>query len=144
MLFGKFDSRGVVPGPTGNRRGAFIAREDTARAAAALLTRPAGILDVTGHEEMTLDDIACRLSEITGRPLRYEDETPEETGGRLSRASMPKWEQAAEVGWFRAIAAGEETVVSYGYQRLTGMGPLNIEQYYSAFPEVVSELRAAT
>lgn len=144
MLFGKFDSHGVVRGPAGNGRGAFIAREDTARAAAAaLLARPAGILDVTGRQEMDLDDIACKLSEITGRTLRYEDEAPGDTAKRLRHTSMPEWAQAAEVGWFRAIAAGEQAGVSHGYQRLTTMEPLNIEQYCSALPDVISGLRAA-
>jgi len=144
MLFGKFDSHGVVRGPAGNGRGAFIAREDTARAAAAaLLARPAGRVEVTGRQEMGLDDIACRLSEITGRTLRYEDEAPDATANRLRQTSMPEWAQAAEVGWFRAIAAGEQAGASHGYQRLTGIEPLNIEQYCSALPDVISGLRAA-
>jgi NAD(P)H dehydrogenase (quinone) len=144
MLFGKYDSQGVVRGPAGNGRAAFIAREDTARAAAAaVLARPAGIIEVTGRELMTLDDVSCRLSEITGRALRYENEAPDETAARLSHGSEPKWEQAIEVNWFQAIAAGEQAPVSHGYQRLTGMEPLNIEQYCTAFPNVANELKAA-
>jgi NAD(P)H dehydrogenase (quinone) len=142
--FGKFDQRGVVRGPAGNGRGAFIAREDTARvAAAALLAQPAGIVEVTGREQMTLHEMASRLSEITGRGLQYEEEAPPETARRLSRTSMPRWAQDAEVDWFRAIAAGEQAGVSHGYQGLTGMQPLNMEQYCSTVPEVVEELRAA-
>ena len=144
MLFGKFDSHGVVRGAATSGRGAFIAREDTARAAAAaLLGGPAGVLEVTGRQQMGLDDIACGLSEITGRTLRYEDEASEDTAKRLRHTSMPESAQAAEVGWFRAIAAGEQAGVSHGYQRLAGMEPLDIAQYCSALPDVISGLRAA-
>lgn len=144
MLFGKFDSHGVMRGPAGNGRGAFIAREDTARAAAAaVLDRPAGIIEVTGRELLTLDDVSCRLSAITGRSLRYENESADEMAKRLNRTSMPKWTQAVEVSWFQAIAAGEQASVTHGYQRLTAIEPLNIEQYCSAFPNVTNELRAA-
>ena len=143
-VFGKFDSKGVICGPAANGRGAFIAREDTARAAAAaVLDRPAGIIEVTGRELLTLEDISCRLSAITGRALRYENEPADETIKRLSRTSMPKWMQAAEANWFLAIAAGEQASVTHGYQRLTAVEPLNIEQYCSAFPNVIHELRAA-
>lgn len=144
MLFSKYDSQGVVRGPAGDGRAAFIAREDTARAAAgAILARPSGIIEVTGREFLTLEDVSCRLSVVTGRALRYENESPEETAKRLSPTSMPKWAQAAEVNWFQAIAAGEQASVTHGYQRLTAMEPLNIEQYCSAFPNVMKGLRAA-
>ncbi|MGH9575683.1 MAG: NAD(P)H-binding protein [Candidatus Acidiferrales bacterium] len=144
MLFAKFDSQGVVRGPAGDGRGAFISREDTARAAAAaILARPAGVIEVTGRELLTLDDVSCRLSAITGRALRYENESADEMAKRLSRTSMPKWAQAAEVAWFQAIAAGEQTPVTHGYQRLTAIEPLNIEQYCSIFPNVVNGLRTA-
>ncbi|HKQ87125.1 MAG TPA: NAD(P)H-binding protein [Candidatus Acidoferrales bacterium] len=144
MLFGKYDSHGVIRGPAGNGRGAFIAREDTARAAAAaVLARPSGIIEVTGRELLTLDDVSCRLSAVTGRALRYENESAEEMANRLSRTLMPEWAQAAEVNWFQAIAAGEQASVTHGYQRLTAIEPLNIEQYCSAFPNVMKEVPAA-
>ncbi len=144
MVFEKYDSQGVIRGPAGNGRAAFIAREDTARAAAAaVLARPSGIVEVTGRETLTLDDVSCRLSAIIGRALRYENESGEEMAKRLSRTSMPKWAQDAEVAWFEAIAAGEQASATHGYQRLTAIEPLNIEQYCSAFPNVIKELRAA-
>ncbi len=144
MLFGKYDSQGVLRGPAGNGRGAFIAREDTARAAAAaVLARPSGVIEVTGRELLTLDDVSCRLSAITGRSLQYENEAPEEMAKRLSRTGMPAWAQAAEINWFQAIAAGEQASVTHGYQRLTAIEPLNIEQYCSALPNVINELRVA-
>lgn len=144
MLFGKFDSYGVMRGPAANGRGAFIAREDTARAAAAaVLDRPAGVIEVTGRELLTLDDVSRRLSAISGRSLRYENESADEMAKRLARTAMPRWMQGTEVNWFQAIAAGEQASVTHGYQRLTAIEPLNIEQYCSAFPNVINELRAA-
>jgi NAD(P)H dehydrogenase (quinone) len=144
MFFGKYDAQGILRGPANCGRGAFIAREDTARAAAAaVLERPGGAIEVTGRELLTLDDVSCRLAEITGRPLRFENESREGMAKRLSQTGMPKRAQPVEVSWFEAIAAGEQDSVTHGFQRLTGMEPLNLEQYCAAFPNVVSELRTA-
>ena len=143
MFFAKYDGQGVVRGPAKSGRGAFITREDTARAAAAaILERFGGAIEVTGRELLTVDDISCRLSEITGRPLRYENESAEAMATRLSRVGTPQWARHIEVSWFEAIAAGEQDSVTHGFQRLTGMEPLNLEQYCAAFPDAIRGLRS--
>jgi uncharacterized protein YbjT (DUF2867 family) len=141
MLFSKYDEDSVIRGPAGDGRAAFIAREDTARAAAAaILGSPRGILEVTGRQMMSLDEASCRLSEIMDREYRYERETPEQTRRRLSATDMPEWAKEAEVNWFEAIAKGEQAPPTHGYQRLTAMEPLNLEQYCSTHPDVLDEL----
>jgi len=85
----KFDAAGIVRGPASRGRGAFVSREDAARTAAAVLrAHPEGIYNVTGPEALTLTDIAARLSALTGRPLRYEDEPADAMRARLRNQSL--------------------------------------------------------
>jgi NAD(P)H dehydrogenase (quinone) len=66
-MFGK---DGVVRGPAGEGATAFVARDDAARVAAALLREPPATsqaLNVTGPEALTLREAADRLSRLAGR-----------------------------------------------------------------------------
>jgi NAD(P)H dehydrogenase (quinone) len=142
LLFEKYDEHGVLRGPAADGEGTFVSREDASRAAAAaILSKRGGIIEVTGRETISLDDVSCRLSEIIGRELRYENEPAAATAARLRRSDMPEWRQETEIKWFEAIAAGEQAGASHGYQRLTGIQPLNLDQYCATFPNVLDHLR---
>jgi uncharacterized protein YbjT (DUF2867 family) len=138
----KFDAAGIVRGPAGRGRGAFVSREDVARTAAAVLrTHPEGTYDVTGPEALTLTDIAARLSALTGRQLRFEDEPADTMRVRLRSRSLEPWQIELSTGWFEAIAAGELQDVSDTVRRFTGTEPMNIEEYFSRFPQLLSPLK---
>jgi len=142
MFIEKFDPHGVIRGPGGTGRGAFISREDTAWAVAAAVAKPSGgALDITGPELLSVADVARRLSAISSAALRYEEESAEEMRARLGRAGMSDEARDLEVGWFQAIAAGEQSPVTDTYRRLTGKDPQSPEAYFSAFPERLGALR---
>ena len=129
MFLERFDGEGVVRGPAGEGRGAFVSREDVARTAAAVLRKHLdGIHEVTGPEALSVADIARRLSALTGRQLRYEQEPVDAARQRLS---------SLELGWFGAIAAGELERPSDTVLRFTGTVPMTIEEYFRAFPELL-------
>lgn len=115
---------GVIRGPAGSGRVSAVAQDDIADVAAAVLRDPAahaGLThDLTGPEELTLDQVAHLLSEATGREVRYHDETLEEA--RASRASYgaPDWQVEAWVSTYTAIAAGELAGVSDAVPSITG------------------------
>ncbi|MEB3263080.1 MAG: NAD(P)H-binding protein [Synechococcus sp.] len=75
---------GVVMGCSGHGRVGFVALEDVARVAAAVLTGPGpGRFDgqelvVTGPEALSMPEVCIRLSALTGRPMRFLD-LPEES-----------------------------------------------------------------
>ncbi len=143
MFLGKFDPHGVIRGPGGNGRGAFVSREDTAQAAAAAVANPpGGILEITGPELLSVSDVARRLSAVAGKSLRYQPEPAEETRRRLSQAGAPELAQDLEVGWFQAIAAGEQEPLTGDYRRLTGRDPQGLETYLTAFPRLLDDLLA--
>jgi len=142
MFLEKFDKQGVIRGPAGQERGAFVSREDVARAAASVLVKqPGGIYDVTGPEAMSVAVIAERLSTLVGRNLRYEDELATVTRERLRKSGSLDWRVELSVGWFEAIAAGELNRTSDTILRFTGTAPLTLEEYFCALPALLGALR---
>ena len=142
-----FGQDGVVRGPAGQGATAFVAREDAARVAAAVLASPpevSGAYDVTGPEALTLAETAARLSALVGRELRYQEESVEE--GRKWRGELgaPDWEVATWLGSYEAIAAGELRAVSDTVERFTGRPARSLEAYFEEHPHLLDKLRAGS
>ena len=140
MFLEKFDAAGVIRGPAGQGRGAFVSREDVARTAAAVLQQPGGVYEITGPESLSVADVAARLSTLAGRQLRFEDESADAARKRLGKHESLPWRVDLEVGWFEAIAAGELQHTSDAVLHLTGKAPLTIEEYFQAFPKLLGSL----
>jgi NAD(P)H dehydrogenase (quinone) len=141
MFLERFDADGVMRGPANETRGAFVSREDAARTAAAVLVDPpGGVHDVTGPETLSLTDVACRLSAMTGRQLRYQAESARSARDRLKQEPA-SWQVDLSVGWFEAIGSGELQSTSDVVFRFTGKEPLSLEQYFSLFPELLRPLQ---
>ncbi|MFF4257884.1 SDR family oxidoreductase [Streptomyces sp. NPDC001663] len=115
---------GVIRGPAGQGRAAFVAQDDIADAAAAVLTRPADhagdTYDLTGPESLTLDEAAAVLSQVEGRTVTYRPETVEEAYASRATYGAPQWQLDAWVSTYTAIAAGQLDGVSDAVPRLTG------------------------
>ncbi|GGM94367.1 SDR family oxidoreductase [Streptomyces fuscichromogenes] len=115
---------GVIRGPAGQGRAAFVGQDDIADAAAAVLSRPdvhAGVAhDLTGPESLTLEEAAVILSEQLGRTVAYRQETVEEAYASRTSSGAPPWQLDAWVSTYTAIASGELDGVSDAVPRLTG------------------------
>jgi NAD(P)H dehydrogenase (quinone) len=115
---------GVIRGPAGHGRAAFVGQDDIADAAAAVLSRPedhAGMAyDLTGPESLTLEEAAVVLSEQLGRTVTYQQETVEEAYASRASYGAPPWQLDAWVSTYTAIASGELDGVSDAVPRLTG------------------------
>jgi uncharacterized protein YbjT (DUF2867 family) len=115
---------GVIRGPAGQGRAAFVSQDDIADAAVTVLTRPADhagmTYDLTGPESLTLDEAAAILSEQLGSPVRYQPETIEEAYASRASYGAPPWQLDAWVSTYTAIAAGELDGVSSAVPDLTG------------------------
>jgi uncharacterized protein YbjT (DUF2867 family) len=142
MFLDMFDDAGVIRGPAKQGRAGFVSREDCARVAAAgLIALPGGTYDVTGPEALSLTDVAARFSVLVGRELRYEDESVEAGRAWRSRIGEPSWRVELSLGWHQAIAAGELERTSDTVVRFTGESPLDMESYFSAFPDLLHTLQ---
>lgn len=121
----------TLRGPAGEGRCAFVARDDVADAAAVILADPAPwagqVLEMTGPEALTLDEVAQRLSTVTGQEFRFIDETMDEA--RASRAvyDVPDWQIEAWISTYTAIASGALAPVRDDVHRVLGREPRTLE-----------------
>jgi NAD(P)H dehydrogenase (quinone) len=115
---------GVIRGPGGTGAVSAVARDDVAEVAAIVLQHPgdhAGrTYDLTGPAELTLAGVAEKLTALTGRDVRYEEETLDEALASRASYGAPDWLVEAWVSTYTAIAAGEMAGVSDAVPTLTG------------------------
>lgn len=129
------DAEGVIRGPAGDGRIAWVAREDLAEAAAVVLStegHDGRTYDLTGDELLTLDQTAARLTEATGTTYRFQNESVDQAyaSRRQSFPGTPEWALDGWVGTYLAIARGEMAVASGAVEELTGHAPQGIADYY--------------
>lgn len=128
---------GVIRGPAGDGRCAFVAREDIARLAAEVLVDDAHahrIYDVTGPDPLDLYETVRQLACVTGRSdLRYVPETVKEA--RASRAGAEDWMIEGWIGSYLGIATGEVGVTSHTIEAVTGQRPWTFAAFLEAEPD---------
>ena len=139
---------GVMRGPAGSGRVAWVSRDDLADAATAVLIVSAGehdglTYDVTGPAALTLAGTAEVISLAAGRGIRYEEETLQEARASRSPSGAPDWEIEGWVTSYAAIATGEMDVVATAVRDLAGHEPLSLAEYLRRHPESYRHLVTA-
>jgi len=123
---------GILRGPAGYGRAAFVARADVARVATAVLQDPeahAGrTYDLTGPEALTLYEVATLLTTGLRRSVSYVDETVPEAYASRDHYGAPDWQVDAWVSTYTAIRAGELEQVSGDVEALTGRPATGLAQ----------------
>ena len=123
---------GILRGPAGHGRAAFVARADVARVATAVLQDPGAhagrTYDLTGPEALTLYDVATLLSTGLRRSVSYVDETVPEANDSRAHYDAPEWQVDAWVSTYTAIRAGELERVSDDSERITGRPATSLAQ----------------
>jgi uncharacterized protein YbjT (DUF2867 family) len=139
------DGGAVIAAPAGEGRVSFVSRDDLADVGAAVLLAddPAldGRLDVTGPEALTMAEAAAVLTEVTGRPVRYRDQTVEQAWATRRPSGHPDWEIEGWVTSYLAMAAGEMAAVSDVVPRLSGHPARTLAEQLRAHPEDWAHLR---
>jgi uncharacterized protein YbjT (DUF2867 family) len=140
---------GVIRGPAGEGRVAWVARDDVAAVAATvLLDRDADgahdgkMYDLTGPEALTLTETAATLTAVCGREIRFRNETVQGAYESRAHIDVPDWEKDGWVTSYVAIGVGELDVVSDAVQTLTGRPPVGLEAWLAANPEAWAQLTA--
>ena len=136
-------SDGFIRGPAGDGKAGFVARDDVAEVAAAVIAssgHDGETLELTGPEAISLDEAADRLGKFIGRPIGYHPETEAEAYASRSVFGAPDWEVEGWVTSYQAIANGEMDVVSDTVSRLTGHEATNLEAFLKAHPESYQHL----
>jgi NAD(P)H dehydrogenase (quinone) len=136
---------GVIQGPAGHGRVAWVARDDVGDVAAAVVADGAEhagrTYDVTGPEALTMEETAAILSEAVGREVRYEEETLEEARESRRPSGAPDWEIEGWVTSYAVIAAGALETVSDTVQRIAGHPPRSLAEFLREHPDSHAHLR---
>lgn len=136
---------GVIRGPAGEGRAAFVARDDLADVAAAVLTghgHEGETYELTGAEAITLADAAAELSRVTRRHITFENQTLEEARESRRESEAPDWMIEGWVTSYAAIAAGELSRVTETVEELTGHQPVRLLDWLRENPQAYRHLLA--
>ena len=134
---------GVLRGPAGNGAVAPVAQDDVAAVATAVLRSDrydGETLDVTGPDRVTMADVVSLLAELTGRRIRYVDETVEEAYASRSSYDAAPFEVDGWVSTYTAIAASELDVVSPVVKMVTGRDPVSLRALLEGRPDLWQHL----
>ncbi len=148
----------IMRAPAGQGRVAWIARDDIADTAVAVMTgkgHEGQTYDVTGPEALTMDETAELLSAVIGRKISYQAQTPHEAraGRNMSRMIDHELARRSQTGngvtelelegWishYLQIATGEAGPASDSVARLTGHPAQSVSEYLQNHPESYSHL----
>ncbi|RFU22543.1 NmrA family NAD(P)-binding protein [Geodermatophilus marinus] len=140
------EGRAVIAAPGGQGRAGFVSRDDLAEVGAAALLDDSPALDgavltVTGPQALTLAEAAAVLTEVTGVPTTYREQTVEEAWATRRPSGHPDWEVEGWVSSYLALAAGELAEVTDVVPRLTGHPARTLAEHLRAHPEDWAALR---
>ena len=115
---------GEIRGPASGGLVSAVACKDTSRVAAAILLNPKKwenqTLNLTGPEDLSMEEIVAHLSKETGNSIRYVDESLEEPYESRKKWLAQTWEYDAWVTTYTAIKVGEQAGVSTDVEKVLG------------------------
>ena len=121
---------GEIRGPAGRGRVPAVARKDTSRVAAEILLNPKEwenqTLNLTGPEDLSMEEIVELLSKETGNAITYVDESVEEAYESRKKWPAQTWEYDAWVSTYTAIKAGEQAGVSTDVEMVLGRPAMSL------------------
>jgi len=136
-------SDGTIAGPAGDGRVAAVLRDDIADSAVAVLLGDGHLgqtYDLTGPEAFTLTEAAAVLSRVSGKAIRFHNETVDEAYESRAKFGAPDWEVAGWVTTYTGIASGELSRVSDSVRVLTGHDPVSLAEYVEASPDSLAHV----
>lgn len=129
LVFGDQLRQGVLPAPVGDARVSAVDVRDIGAVAAAALTGPArGVLDLTGPEALTHAEMARRLGDAIGCPVRFIDVPPADFAAALD-GLLPAWQVEGLVEDYAHYAAGEAAEVSGEVREVLGRDPIDFHRF---------------
>ena len=121
---------GEIRGPAGRGRVPAVARKDTSRVVAEILLNPKEwenqTLNLTGPEDLSMEEIVALLSKESGKTITYVDESVEEAYESRKKWPAQTWEYDAWVSTYTAIKAGEQAGVSTDVEMVLGRPAMSL------------------
>jgi NAD(P)H dehydrogenase (quinone) len=119
----------------GDGRIAHVARDDCARAAAAVLASGTGgrrTFNISGAQAYSTAETARLAAEVSGRPLQVVPLSPEALAQGLAAAGVPAPLVPLLVSFDVNTAAGNLAAVSSDFHQLTGRQPQGLREFLVA------------
>ncbi|MTE16641.1 SDR family oxidoreductase [Nocardia aurantiaca] len=126
---------GVLYGAAGEGRVSGAARADYAEAAARVLTtdgHEGKVYELGGDETLSYAELARVISEVSGKPVRYQDLPQEDYAAALRAAGLDAGYAAALADADTGIAGGILAVDSGDLQRLLGRPSTPVAEVFRA------------
>ncbi len=123
---------GVLAAAAADARIAMIDASDVAAVAAALLDgarAPAAELTLTGPEALSYADVAATISDVSGRPVRYQPISPADLDAALARRGEPDWHRQLLLQFNRAFRDGLAAAVTDAVAQVLGQPPLALRSF---------------
>lgn len=121
---------GEIRGPAGSGLVSAVARKDTSRVVAEILLNPKEwenqSLNLTGPEDLSMEEIVALLSKESGKTITYVDESVEEAYESRKKWPAQTWEYDAWVSTYTAIKAGEQAGVSTDVEKVLGRPAMSL------------------
>ena len=121
---------GEIRGPAGSGLVSAVARKDTSRVAAEILLNPKEwenqTLNLTGPEDLSMEEIVALLSKETGDAVTYVYESVEEAYESRKKWPAQTWEYDAWVSTYTAIKVGEQAGVSTDVEMVLGRPAMSL------------------
>lgn len=124
---------GEIKGPAENGKCSAVVRSDIAKVIVKILKNPEKwenqILNMTGQEELSIEEITKIVSEYTGKEIKFINETVEEAYESRKVWEAEKWQYDAWVTTYTAIAKGEQSRISNDIEKVLGRKPTTLKEY---------------
>ena len=86
-------------------------------------------LNMTGPEELTMNEIVKIVSEHFGKEIKYTNETVEEAYESRKIWKAEQWEYDSWVSTYTAIAQGEQSGISCDIEKVLGRRATSLSEY---------------
>ena len=124
---------GEIKGPAGNGKVSAVVRSDVSEVAAKILENPGKwenhTLNMTGPEELSMDEIVKIVSEHFGKEIKYVEETVEEAYESRKIWKAEQWEYDSWVSTYTAISENEQSGISNDIEKVLGRKATSLVEY---------------
>ena len=126
-------AEGVFRAGAGSARIAMVDVRDIAAVAARLLSgeadRRGEVLDLTGPESLSYEDIASQMAAALGHDVVYEPQSPDVVRAFLKRLGMPDWHVEILLQFDRAFTEGWGARKSDAVQQVLNRPPRSLADF---------------
>ena len=124
---------GEIKGPAENGKVSAVVRSDVSEVVAKILENPGKCenqtLNMTGPEELSMDEIVKTVSKYFGKEIKYIEETVEEAYESRKIWKAEQWEYDSWVSTYTAITENEQSGISNDIEKVLGRKATSLVEY---------------